>query len=167
MYPRISYFKVGKTACYHHIITNIPSWITITREEQYTVEKEGGSEVKLWQCHLEAKLECQTDPFFSRYSFSANTTSRLPSLLSNTICWKKRKSCLTGTLTTFFLEFWMSLLPLPHCQSSWRLKSKIITILDIFEYFCYRNAETSTILNFQIYSCYKYLIKVLSSLFLH
>ena len=110
-----TYFKVGKTACYHPIITNIPSWISITREEQYTAKKEGGSEVKLWQCHLEAKLECQTDPFFSRYSFSANTTSRLPSLLSNTICWKKRKSCLTGTLTTFFLEFWMSLLPLPHC----------------------------------------------------
>ena len=41
---------------------------------------------------------------------SASTTSRLPSLLSNTICWKKRKSCLTGTLTTFFLEFWMPVL---------------------------------------------------------
>ena len=65
--------------------------------------------------------------FFSRYSSSANTTSRLPSLLSNTICWKKRKSCLTGTLTTFFLEFWMSLLPLPHCKSSFRLTLQINT----------------------------------------
>ena len=36
-------FKVGKTACYHPIITNIPSWNGITREEQHTVEKEGGS----------------------------------------------------------------------------------------------------------------------------